>query len=275
MRSAGMGSLRRSAPTAALSSLAVAAALVASGCMGAFAPFGRPGAAVPATFPTRAEPDPGSACVARPDPANGGQPAPPEGVVAAGDPADPTGVVAIDVVGLGDLILPSDEVFVADLFFLGGDPADLDGIDLMGFTGPAAVCLHVARYELDERVAFVHVLLTDEAVVTWRETSGFGVDSGTGGLGSAEATVAAGSGSEALGEQYLEDLEQHRVNTWTWLNITVDPASGANIIGFSTGFGDGGYPVVVGDDAEGRPASIVIDHVVVPWDWLSRVGQVP
>jgi hypothetical protein len=270
-----MWGLRASAPKAALASLALTAGLAGSGCMDPLDPFGPPGGVSQATFPSVLELDRGAACVARPDPANGGHPAPPDGVIEAGDPADPTGVVAIDVVGVGDLVLASDQLLVADLFWLGGDPAELEAIELDAFTGPAAVCFHVARYEpADERVAFVHIRLTDAPVVSWRQAGGFGVDGGTGGIASTAAVIAVGSGGEDLIEQYLEELDRHQVNTWSWLNIEVDPATGANIIGFSTGFGDGGYPVVVGEDAEGRPASVVIDHVVVPWAWLSRVGRV-
>ena len=251
--------------------------LLVSGCGG-----GRPlpsvgplGLGPTATFPSLTELDVDAACVTDADPANGGEPPPPDGVTKAGDPADPTGVVAIEVVGVGDLVLPSDELFAADLFGLGGNPADFEAIDLEGFTGSAPACLHVALYEpADERVAFVHVRLSDEPVTTWRETAGFGVDGGTGGLGSAEAVVAVGSSTEGLGEQYLDVLEQTYRNTWSWMNITVDPPTGANVVGFSTGFGDGGYPVVVGEDVDGRPASVVIDHGVVPWAWLSRVGTV-
>src|SRR3972149_2981834 len=62
-------------------------------------PGGLPGAARPApprpsgTAPGGGELDPAAACAASPDPANGGHPAPPDGVIEAGDPADPTGVV--------------------------------------------------------------------------------------------------------------------------------------------------------------------------------------
>ena len=265
----------RSAVIRVLRGAAVVAILVVGSCLGSFSPFQQPGNGPAATFPSRDFLDPASACVASPDPANGGHPAPPDGVIEAGDPADPTGVVAIEVVGVGDLVLTSDQLLVADLFWLGGDPAELETIDLDGSAGPAAVCLHVARYDSsDERVAFVHVRLTDAPVVAWREAGGFGVDGGTGGIASTEAVIAVGSGVDGMIEQYLEELERHQVNTWTWLNIELDPATGGNVIGFSTGFGDGGYPVAVGEDAEGRPASVVIDHVVVPWAWLSRVGPV-
>jgi hypothetical protein len=195
--------------------------------------------------------------------------------VEAGDPTDPTGVVEVLAVGLGDIVLPSDRLLANDFFamsdfFLPDTPA----VDLTGFTGRAAVCLHVARFEpADQRVAFVHVRLIDEPVVRWATgTAGFGVDGGTGGIGSAEAVRAVTS--EADIDFFLDTLEAHSVPTWDWANITTDPISRANIIGFSTGYGDGGYPVYAGIAADGRVVSVVIDLVVLPWRWLDRIGSV-
>jgi hypothetical protein len=254
----------------------IAAAFVLAIAAGCAPGLQVPGAVPAATLPSREELDPGSACVADPDPANGGRAEPPAPVVEAGDPADPTGVVAIDAVGLGDLVLPSDRLFVADVFALVVDTESLEGVDLQGFTGRAPVCLHIARYEpADQRVAFVHVRLGDEPVVRWEHVAGFGVDGGTGGIASAEAVEAIErSEIDAVFNQYFEVLDRHSVDTWAWLNIETGPGTGANVIGFSTGFGDGGYPVVAGYDAQGRVAAVVIDHLVVPWAWLSRVGPI-
>ena len=68
------------------------------------------------------------------------------------------------------------------------------------------------------------------------------MDGGTGGIGSAEAVRAA---TPEIGDEYLAALEASTVPTWNWSNIVTDPATGANVIGFSTGYGDGGYPVFV------------------------------
>jgi len=76
MRSAGIGMLR---------ACVAAPLLVVAGACSPVPPFGAQGLVAPATFPSRADLDPASACVSRPDPANGGDPAPPDGVVAAGE----------------------------------------------------------------------------------------------------------------------------------------------------------------------------------------------
>ena len=171
--------------------------------------------------------------------------------------------------------MPSDRLLVADFFFMGGSMlADLPRLDLAGFTGRAPVCLHVARFEpADQRAAFLHVRLIDAPVVRWAiGTDRFGVDGGTGGIASEAAARAVTS--EADIDLFLAALEAHDVNAWTWANVTTDPATGANLIGFSTGFGDGGYPVYAGLDRDERVVSIVIDLLVLPWRWLGRIGMV-
>jgi hypothetical protein len=215
--------------------------------------------------------DPDSPCVIDPDPANGGHPLPPAVVVAAGDPTDPTGVVEIIPVGVGDLVLPSDRLLAADLFAMAVNPAALPAVDLGGVSGRFPVCLHVARLDpADERVALLHVKLSVDPVVSWTEEPiGFGVDGGTGGIGSSEAVAAATADID-----YLTALEAHDVPTWSWTNIITDRATGANVIGFSTGYGDGGYPVFTGLAKDGRAASVVIDLFVVPWRWFGRVGPI-
>lgn len=226
------------------------------------------------SFEVREALDTRSPCVLDPDPLNGGHAAPPEEVAAAGDPIQPTGVVEVTVVGLGDLILPSDRLLVADYFamsdyFLPGMPS----VDLDGFTGRAPVCLHIARFEpADQRAAIVHIRFVDAPVVQWRlGTAGFGVDGGTGGVGSREAVRAVVD----PGFAFLDVLTAHNVNTWTWANIVTDRATGANIIGFSTGYGDGGFPVYAGIGNDGRVVAVVIDLLVLPWRWLALVGRVP
>ncbi len=258
----------------------VAAALVA-GCGGAFPlprsdPLPRPSvASVPSVFTVQEDLVPRSACVLDPDPAHGGHPAPPAPVVQFGDPIDPTGVVEVTAVGLGDIVLPSDRLLVEDyfamgLFFL----PDMPAVELKGFTGRAPVCLHIAHFEpADQRAAFLHVRLVDEPVDRWEiGTSAFGVDGGTGGIASAEAVRV--STTEEDSQVMIDALQAHSVDTWGWANVTTDPASGANVIGFSTGYGDGGFPVYAGLAADGRVVSVVVDLLVLPWRWLDKVGAV-
>jgi hypothetical protein len=267
-------------PVARRLAVLIAVALIAA-CGGTFprpreAPTEREATPRPSTsFIARANLDPRSACVLDPDPANGGHPPPPAPVVEAGDPVDPDGVVEVMVVGLGEIVLPSDQLLVDDYFAMGAFfLPDMPRVQLHGFTGRAPVCLHIARFEpADQRAAFLHVRLTEEPVDHWIiGSAGFGVDGGTGGIGSAEA-VRKVTGEEGI-ELFLDALQAHDVNTWSWTNITTDPATGANVIGFSTGYGDGGFPVYAGLGRDGRVVAVVIDLLVLPWRWLGRIGMV-
>ena len=273
-------------PTRLVAAVAVLIAALVAGCGGAFPrPREDPGGGPPGTTDARPRPnlgftvatklDPRSGCVLDPDPANGGHPAPPAPVVEAGDPTDPTGVVEVMAVGLGDIVLPSDQLIVDDFFAMGSFfLPEAPRVQLHGFTGRAPVCVHIARIEpVDQRVAFLHVRLTHEPVDRWIiGTAGFGVDGGTGGIGSAEALRPVNS-EEAI-DFYLDVINASSVNTWAWANITTDPASGANVIGFSTGYGDGGFPVYAGIGRDGEVASVVIDFFVLPWRWLGRIGTI-
>jgi hypothetical protein len=50
----------------------------------------------------------------------------------------------------------------------------------------------------------------------------------------------------------------------------LDIEKGANLVMFSTGFGDGGYPLYVGLDAAGRPTRFVLDFHVLHLAWPKR-----
>jgi hypothetical protein len=49
-----------------------------------------------------------------------------------------------------------------------------------------------------------------------------------------------------------------------WANVCVDPATGANLIAFGSGAGDGVYPVYVGYGAAGAPVAMVTDFRIGP-----------
>jgi hypothetical protein len=44
-------------------------------------------------------------------------------------------------------------------------------------------------------------------------------------------------------------------------------AEGVNLVEFSSGAGDGGYPVFVGYDAAGNPTRVVVDFYLLHLDW--------
>ena len=175
---------------------------------------------------------------------------------------------------VGDLVLPSGEVMVGD-----GFASDNEVLFDFGLR-PGSYPIHIVtakplyRAEEYEFVAWEELVLSSNPVTRWQpavpvghtaqelkpgETFTFGTDGGGGGFASPEAMKfvdAAISGgddpiSTALGER-------EEANDWLWAIATVDPKTGANVFVTTTG-GDGGFPVLMGLDAQNRPALLLSD----------------
>jgi Protein of unknown function (DUF4241) len=145
---------------------------------------------------------------------------------------------------------------------------------------PVRVALAVIRFERDpahQRVAAANLVVRQEPVVSWElalrpgegprllgegEFFSFGVDAGMAAFLDAavlSAMVGLGTGGawETLVERYLEDLHGQQPAE------VIDPASGANLIAFESGWGDGAYPTWIGRTAAGEVACFVADMLVV------------
>ncbi|MFJ4184692.1 DUF4241 domain-containing protein [Kitasatospora sp. NPDC089509] len=91
---------------------------------------------------------------------------------------------------------------------------------------------------------------------------GYGVDTGTGCFFDAAAAEAL---SALLEED--EDLLQDALDgdpAGLGPVLLLDPDSGAGLVAFATGWGDGRYPTWAGYDADGRPVGLVTEFFVVP-----------
>ena len=64
-------------------------------------------------------------------------------------------------------------------------------------------------------------------------------------------------------EEFFEALSRTYVPTWSWTNLILDEASGANVIAFSSGYGDGSYPSYWGYDLAGQRVALVTDFGVL------------
>jgi hypothetical protein len=64
-------------------------------------------------------------------------------------------------------------------------------------------------------------------------------------------------------DEFFEALSRTYVPTWSWTNLIVDEATGANVIAFSSGYGDGSYPSYWGHDLTGQRVALVTDFVVL------------
>ncbi|MEY9930272.1 hypothetical protein ABH926_004917 [Catenulispora sp. GP43] len=95
----------------------------------------------------------------------------------------------------------------------------------------------------------------DERELGPDEFFGFGVDSGTG-------SFLDAAGAEALQRIFSERIKTDGPSALMDSPV-VDPTTGANLIMFMSGYGDGSYPVWIGRDQDGGVTCLVADMCVV------------
>lgn len=154
--------------------------------------------------------------------------------------------------------------------------------------GSYPLTLSIAQYEDDDqRVAGAMLQVMPRPAVTWEmallpgenpdeldadEVYGFAVDSAVGCLIDHEAAQILIDKMEA-DEQYFEiiirAMDETYVDTWSWANLTMNPATRANLLTFSTGMGDGLYASYFGRDANGRLVSLVTDFALFETDEMA------
>jgi hypothetical protein len=166
------------------------------------------------------------------------------------------------------LELPSGQV-VAD----GALAGDVKPFEYRAAPGSYPVHVTLARYPGNafDDVALASLVVSDAPTVEWKQLSTVGVDGGVAGFTSAEGAATLGrlihddtAAWESLQEAAFASLTAHDHL------VTEYPIDGAlDLVMFSTGFGDGGYPVFVGLDGTGQPTRFVIDFSLVRLDWPS------
>jgi hypothetical protein len=164
----------------------------------------------------------------------------PSGRIAAHDP----GWLEYDVKPFTTSIPPGDHELLLSLVLRGDDPPE------------------------HGQVAAAKLAITDEEAVTWELALragqdprtldegaffGFGVDTGTGCFLDIAATEAL---ARIFGEAMEEGFEDSPMEV-------TDPETGANIIAFHTGWGDGSYPTWIGRTKTGDIACLVADMLIV------------
>ncbi len=164
------------------------------------------------------------------------------------------------------LVLPSGSV-VADGALAGGVGALPYPVD----PGTHPVHVTLVRYPGNtfEVVALASLVVSDATPVRWEQVAGVGVDGGTAAFTSAEGSAALGKLIDdddrawtALLQAGFDSLiaHDHPVTEWP-----IDDR--LNFVLLSSGVGDGGYPVFVGLDQDGRPTRFVIDFMQLHLAW--------
>jgi hypothetical protein len=177
---------------------------------------------------------------------------------------------------LPDLVLPSGRIVACDPIVVP---------DMIPFTvtlpaGRAKCQLSVARLDSgDERVAFAWLGGEASRVARWELALrgdqdptrlepdgyfGYPVDSGTGGYMDAETSatlLTLGKNNDQWWDRLIAALEVTQRNTWSWASF-LPTDRGANVLAFSSGFGDGLYPTYLGVDSAGQLCGFLTDFLV-------------
>jgi hypothetical protein len=180
---------------------------------------------------------------------------------------EPEGYVLTDDLLLGEVRLPSGRVVIGEYLL---DPEGLS-IEITMEAGAYPVHATLARYHDQDfdNVATATMVLSGEATVRWEEGSVIAVDGGS-------TTIVSREGMEVLADTFDRDesaweefydrmFDSQAAHDFLATEFEVD--GDLNLAYFSSGVGDGGYPVFVGYDAADQPTRIVVDFLLLHLDW--------
>lgn len=183
--------------------------------------------------------------------------------------------VTLSLHPLGDLVLPTGQIVASDPF-IADDPPYTRSVA----PGRYPVLVNVARIDTDSRVAYAILRFSGQRPVRWEmavypehdpatlgedEFVRYGVDSGAGcfiDAGAVRMLVERSTMDYGENQDLSDRMAATYVHTWSWVNYVLDPDTGANVIAFSSGWGDGGYPSFWGLDETGAPVCLVTDFLV-------------
>lgn len=182
-------------------------------------------------------------------------------------------IIEVTVHVIGDLKVPTGRLFASDPLTTSFDASHGEALDRAVPPGVYPVDVAVARFESgDQRVACARVRFAPPSreAVTWiaaspngqpelegDDTWGYGVDTGTGCFFDG---AAVGDVDEATSDRWVEALNAKDVPTWTW---HIADVGGANVVMFSSGWGDGVYTSYWGLDVDGAVVELVTDFDVL------------
>lgn len=169
------------------------------------------------------------------------------------------GAARLEVRQAGTIALPSGQLAVSDAF-INDDPVLVPDLP----AGEHSVELLVAGTERDERVAAARVRLRDEPVADWRGVGSIAIDSGNAAFFDPRLSSSIRSPDviERFNESLLAALEKSARSTYSTAAV---PWNGMTYVAFSSGFGDGTYPVFLGSSGSGSPVAVLVDFDILPW----------
>jgi len=189
---------------------------------------------------------------------------------------------------IGELILTSGRLLAWDLLM---GPDERYSFKQTLKPGNYPVIVSVADFHPvgETRTACATLRISSEQVTNWRiaytndpsneqngEIDNYGVDSGTGSFMDVDAARAFcdlvwWNPNDDKFEEYCDrvvgELEKNSFGdrgSSNWANITLNDVTEANIIVFSSGWGDGGYASYWGYSASGKLAALTTDFALFP-----------
>jgi hypothetical protein len=177
----------------------------------------------------------------------------------------------------GVLVLPTGRLVACDPFIGDGEPFAAEVPP-----GRYPVVLSIAHFgNDDQRVAFATVRFRSSLPEKWEPAvlagedvegagegfvTGYPVDSGTGCFMDLRAARCLGrkmDHNEDYWQRIMDELSENYVDTWGWVNRILDRSTGANLVAFSSGYGDGAYASFFGYGAASQAVCLVTDFGVV------------
>jgi hypothetical protein len=202
-------------------------------------------------------------------------------------PGNGNQIVTISTHQIGDIVLPSGKLLAWDLFMI---PDERYFFKKSLNPGQYPVGVSVADFHPagHSRIACARLYISQGQTVRWElaainnpdkgssdDLDNFGVDSGTGSFMDAEtASVLArlvrekqnGSDKfERFCDKVIAEMEQHsfgRHSSASWANTRISDFSEANVVAFSSGWGDGGYASFWGYDESCKLTGLVTDFAL-------------
>jgi hypothetical protein len=180
---------------------------------------------------------------------------------------------------IGHLLVTSGALAASDPFVSPNPPPYTQAIPAGRY--PVSVAIACFGEERDERVAFARVGLSSLPVVSWTMALtddqspaalehdgyfGYGVDAGTGCFMDPVAGQLLAARMDREDEYFnaiLDEMQRTYRHTRSWLDWRPSPEHAANIICFSSGWGDGLYPSFFGFSSQGQLCSLLTDFLIL------------
>ncbi len=187
--------------------------------------------------------------------------------------------VTFSIHNIGELVVTSGRLVACDPFLPPNDffyfPKSIKPGRYPVIASVAKLQLQQDKSQFDERIACVMLRISQKTAVTWEDTDiyGYGVDSAIGSFMDMDAALVlkalygAGGYKEyhhrfytQLGEFDYSPFNDYEVVRWA--SIQVSDTTEANVIIFTSGYGDGHYPSYWGYDEQGKLACLVTDFIL-------------